>query len=65
MVAWTCLAGERVAQILGSEAPLRERVLWHLLYESSAHAEEVLMLDVGDLDTGNRCAVVTRKGRSP
>jgi integrase/recombinase XerC/integrase/recombinase XerD len=37
-------------------------VLWHLLYESSARAEEVLMLDVGDLDTVNRCAVVTRKG---
>ena len=53
---------DRVAQILGSDAPLRERVLWHLLYESSARAEEVLMLDVGELDTANRCAVVTRKG---
>ncbi|WP_245547504.1 tyrosine-type recombinase/integrase [Nocardia brevicatena] len=56
------LSRERVAQILGSDAPLRERVLWHLLYESSARAEEVLMLDVPDLDTANRCAVVTRKG---
>jgi integrase/recombinase XerC/integrase/recombinase XerD len=56
------LSRERVAQILGSEAALRERVLWHLLYESSARAEEVLMLDVPDLDTANRCAVVTRKG---
>ncbi|MGS2811043.1 tyrosine-type recombinase/integrase [Nocardia sp. MW-W600-9] len=56
------LSRERVAQILGSDARLRERVLWHLLYESAARAEEVLMLDVGDLDTGNRCAVVTRKG---
>ncbi|MEU1981414.1 site-specific integrase [Nocardia sp. NPDC019395] len=37
-------------------------MLWHLLYESSARAEEVLMLDVPDLDTANRCAVVTRKG---
>ncbi|WP_324195650.1 tyrosine-type recombinase/integrase [Nocardia abscessus] len=45
-----------------SDARLRERVLWHLLYESSARAEEVLMLDVPDLDTANRCAVVTRKG---
>ncbi|GGN81443.1 tyrosine-type recombinase/integrase [Nocardia rhizosphaerihabitans] len=56
------LSRDRVAQILGSDAPLRERVLWHLLYESAARAEEVLMLDVGDLDTANRCAVVTRKG---
>ncbi|WP_253260179.1 tyrosine-type recombinase/integrase [Nocardia farcinica] len=56
------LSRERVTQILVSQAPLRERVLWHLLYESSARAEEVLMLDVGDLDPANRCAVVTRKG---
>lgn len=56
------LSRDRVARILGSDAPLRERVLWHLLYESSARAEEVLMLDVADLDTANRCAVVTRKG---
>lgn len=56
------LSRDRVAEILGSEAPLRERVLWHMLYESSARAEEVLMLDVPELDTVNRCAVVTRKG---
>ncbi|WP_433521338.1 tyrosine-type recombinase/integrase [Nocardia pseudovaccinii] len=56
------LSRDRVAEILGSDAPLRERLLWHMLYESSARAEEVLMLDVPDLDTGNRCAVVTRKG---
>ena len=56
------LSRQRVADILGSDAPLRERVLWHMLYESSARAEEVLLLDVPDLDTANRCAVVTRKG---
>lgn len=56
------LSKQRVADILGSDAPLRERVLWHMLYESSARAEEVLMLDVPELDTTNRCAVVTRKG---
>ncbi|WP_051162380.1 tyrosine-type recombinase/integrase [Nocardia brevicatena] len=56
------LSRDRVAEILGSDAPLRERVLWHMLYESSARAEEVLTLDVPDLDTANRCAVVTRKG---
>jgi integrase/recombinase XerC/integrase/recombinase XerD len=56
------LTKDRVAEILGSDAPLRERVLWHMLYESSARAEEVLMLDVVQLDTTKRCAVVTRKG---
>ncbi len=56
------LSKQRVADILGSDAPLRDRVLWHMLYESSARAEEVLMLDVPHLDTTNRCAVVTRKG---
>ncbi|MDV7102460.1 site-specific integrase [Gordonia amicalis] len=56
------LSRDRVAEILGSDAGLRQRVLWHLLYESSARAEEVLMLDVPDLDIANRCAVVTRKG---
>ncbi|WP_268895675.1 hypothetical protein [Nocardia sp. CY41] len=33
-----------------------------MLYESSARAEEVLVLDVRDLDTVNRCVVVARKG---
>jgi integrase len=56
------LSRQRVADILGLVAPLRERVLWHMLYESSARAEEVLMLDVPDLEAANRCAVVTRKG---
>lgn len=50
------LTKDRVAEILGSDAPLRERVLWHMLYESSARAEEVLMLGVVQLDTTNRCA---------
>ncbi|WP_227999968.1 hypothetical protein [Nocardia australiensis] len=48
------LSRDRVAQILGSDAALRDRVSWHMLYESSARAEEVLMLDVPDLDTANR-----------
>jgi integrase len=56
------LSKDRVAEILGSDSSLRQRVLWHMLYESSARAEEVLMLDVPDLDTTNRCAVVIRKG---
>jgi integrase len=47
---------------LSLHAPLRERVLWTLLYESAARAEEALSLNVTDLDTANRCAVVMRKG---
>ncbi|WP_232490992.1 hypothetical protein [Mycobacterium dioxanotrophicus] len=56
------LSKDRVTEILGSDAAQREQVLWHMLYESAARAEEVLMLDVPDLDTANRCAEVTRKG---
>jgi integrase len=41
---------------------LRERVLWRLLYETAARANEVLALDVKDLDLRNRCAKVRRKG---
>ncbi len=52
------LSRERVTEVLRSDAPLRERVPWHTFCESSVRAEEVLMLDVPDLDTANRCAVV-------
>jgi integrase len=56
------LTRTQVGAVLGLEVALRERVLWHLLYETAARAEEVLMLDVPHLDTANRRAVVTRKG---
>jgi integrase/recombinase XerC/integrase/recombinase XerD len=51
-----------VAELLDSDVPLRERVLWTMLYETAARAEEILMLDIADLDTVNRCATVVRKG---
>ncbi|MEU4330049.1 tyrosine-type recombinase/integrase [Nonomuraea dietziae] len=41
---------------------LRERVLWRLLYETAARAEEILSLDVGDLDLEYRRARVVSKG---
>jgi integrase len=53
---------DEVAELLDLPAPLRERVLWTMLYETAARAEEILMLDVADLDTVNRCATVVRKG---
>ncbi|MGH3853753.1 MAG: tyrosine-type recombinase/integrase [Pseudonocardiaceae bacterium] len=56
------LTTPQVELILAPPAPLRDRVLWTLLYESAARTEEALTLNVTDLDTANRCAVVTRKG---
>ncbi|BDT92465.1 hypothetical protein IFM12275_24410 [Nocardia sputorum] len=51
-----------VAELLGMDVPLREKVLWSMLYESTARAEVVLTLDLSDLDTVNRCTTVTGKG---
>lgn len=53
---------DEVTELLDSDAPLRERTLWRMLYESAARAEEILTLDIEDLDTVNRCASVVRKG---
>ena len=41
---------------------LRERVLWRLLYDTAARAEEILTLDIGDLHTGFRRARTRGKG---
>jgi site-specific recombinase XerD len=41
---------------------LRERVLWQMLYETAARAEEILSLNVQDLDTEFRRARVVSKG---
>jgi integrase len=41
---------------------LRERVLWRLLYDTAARAEEILTLDIGDLDTEFRRAPHPRQG---
>ncbi|MFI6803338.1 tyrosine-type recombinase/integrase [Streptosporangium canum] len=42
--------------------PLRERLLWRLLYETAARAEEILSLNVEDLDLEFHRARVTSKG---
>jgi integrase len=51
------------------DVPLRERALWRMLYETAAHACEILSLNVEDLDLENRCAPLRSKGgdtqRSP
>lgn len=53
----------RLEALLADEAnALRERVLWRMLYETAARAEEVLALDVADLDTAQRRARIRSKG---
>jgi integrase len=56
------LTRAEVARILGLPVALREKTLWTLAYDSAARTGELLGLDVGDLDLGNRRAVVTSKG---
>ncbi len=41
---------------------LRERLLWRMLYETPARAQEILLLNVEDLDVANKRAVAIGKG---
>jgi integrase/recombinase XerC/integrase/recombinase XerD len=56
------LSRAQVEQLLTAPAPLRDKTLWRLLYESAARVGEALALDVEDLDLANRRARVTGKG---
>lgn len=57
------LTRAQVRQLLEDRrVALRERVLWHMLYESAARVNEVLSLDVEHLDRANNQAPVRRKG---
>jgi integrase/recombinase XerC/integrase/recombinase XerD len=57
------LGRDQVRQLLEDRrVPLRERLLWHMLYESAARVNEVLSLDVEQLDRANNQAPVRRKG---
>jgi integrase/recombinase XerC/integrase/recombinase XerD len=50
-------------KLLTSRAvPLREKVLWTMLYETAARVSEVLALDIGDCDFPRHSAAVVRKG---
>lgn|GEM_PF-361885 len=44
------------------DAPLREKALWRLLYESAGRASEILGVDVEDLDLANKQARIRSKG---
>ncbi|WP_067893595.1 tyrosine-type recombinase/integrase [Nocardia vaccinii] len=53
---------DEVTRLLTKDVPLRVRVLWTMLYETAARADELLLLGIPDLDMANRCGTVTRKG---
>lgn len=44
------------------ETALREKLLWRMLYETAARANELLSLDIEDLDIGRKRAAVVGKG---
>ncbi|HEV2070096.1 MAG TPA: tyrosine-type recombinase/integrase [Acidimicrobiales bacterium] len=54
--------GELEAFLSAPRHALRERLLWRMLYETAARAQEILLLDVGDLDLANKRAMVIGKG---
>lgn len=57
------LTREQVRALIDdTRAPIRERALWAVLYESAARVHEVLALNVEDIDFPNHRAKVTRKG---
>jgi integrase/recombinase XerC/integrase/recombinase XerD len=56
------LSVAEVEALFELEAPIREKTLWRMLYETAARSSEVLALDVQDLDLRNRRVKVTRKG---
>lgn len=57
------IARREVEQLLERRgAPLRDKTLWRLLYESAARADSVLSLDIEDLDLPAKRGKVTAKG---
>jgi len=56
------LTRAQVAAIWRLEAPLREKALWRMLYETAARAEEILGLDAEDLQLPDKRARVVSKG---
>jgi len=56
------LTREQIGALFRLEAPIREKTLWRLTYETAARAEEILSLDVPDLDLPDKRARVISKG---
>ena len=56
------LTRAQVAAIWRLDAPLRDKALWRMLYETAARAEEILGLDVPDLDLPSKRGRIVSKG---
>jgi integrase/recombinase XerC/integrase/recombinase XerD len=57
------LSRDQIDTLLHDKTPaLRDRVLWTMLYETAARADEALLLNVPDLDMPARTARTRRKG---
>lgn len=57
------LSRDQVEELLTRPSvALRDRLLWRMLYETTARTSEILGLDIADLDMPNRSARVRRKG---
>jgi integrase len=56
------LTRDQIDALFRLDAPIREKTLWRLTYETAARAEEILSLNVPDLDLPNKRARVISKG---
>ncbi|MFJ5233469.1 hypothetical protein ACIQBJ_26670 [Kitasatospora sp. NPDC088391] len=56
---------DRARAVLALRAPLREKVLWHLVRETGAPIGQLLALDVDRLDLANRQARTAAAGERP
>ena len=56
------LTRDQIDALSCRDAPIREKTLWRLTYETATRAEEILALNVPDLDLPNKRARVISKG---
>lgn len=56
------LTSQELERLWKSSAPVRDRCLWRMLYETAARAQEILGLNVEDLDLARKRATIVRKG---
>ncbi|MEV0236364.1 tyrosine-type recombinase/integrase [Nonomuraea sp. NPDC050786] len=56
------LSRGQIAALFELKAPLREKTLWRILYDTCARAEEILSLDIDDLLLADKRARIVSKG---
>jgi integrase len=56
------LSRDTLATLWDLKAGLREKTLWHMLYDTCARVEELLTFDIDDLDLPNKRGRVIAKG---